>query len=95
MPKKIIMMSKNFSNLSVFDKYVYSFVIVIGCQFHLTVLRFVTFATFFTMNQKLWDPSFDWVAKHITAGLMSNDIAFVFFLLLGKTICSLGCSFEF
>ena len=50
MPKKASMMLNDLGDLSGFDRNINAVGIVIGCQFNLTIVRFVTFAAFTTIE---------------------------------------------
>ena len=53
------------------------------------------FSPFRAVNHKLSNSSFDWAAKLVTTGSMSDDVTVVLVLLFSKTIRSLGCCSKF
>ena len=89
------MMTKDLGNYQGFDRHVDVLGVVIGCQFYLTVVRFIMLSPFRTVKHKLSDSCFDWVAKLVTTGSVSNDITVVVILLFGKAIRSLCCRTKF
>ena len=88
-------MTKNVGNHLWFDRHVDALGIVIGSQFYLTVVRFIMFSPFRTVKHKLSNSCFDWAAKQITSGSVSNDITVLLVLLFGKTIRNLSRCLEF